>query len=139
MKDKNPKSFLFDRSGTVGYIAPEILIKENKVWTHRIDIFSVGVTMIEMFLRKNPFNGATYKDSIRENFSAKVDWISMKILGISDECIEFMKGMVTSDPYARSSDDKCLRHGVFTRIDPTYDAEPLNYTEIMKHLNPPNS
>lgn len=129
---------MFDRSGTVGYIAPEILIRENKVWTHRIDIFSVGVIMIEMFLRKNPFNGANYIDSIQKNFAAKIDWISLKILGITDECIQFMKSMITSDPHARFSDDKCLRHGVFTRIDPIYDAEPLNYTEIMIHLNPPN-
>lgn len=95
--------------------------------------------MIEMFLRKNPFNGVTYKDSIKKNFAAKIDWISMKILGITDECIEFMKGMLTSDPHARYSDEKCLRHGVFTRIDPIYDEEPLNPIEIMKTLNPPNS
>ena len=48
--DHSPNSFLHDRSGTVGYLAPELIQKdsEKKFYDKKIDVFSIGVVLVEM-------------------------------------------------------------------------------------------
>ena len=50
MKDRSDESLMHDKSGTVGYLAPEIITKDSKTYFYdeRIDVFSLGVVFYEM-------------------------------------------------------------------------------------------
>lgn len=48
--DHTESSFLNDRSGTVGYLSPELIEKgtERAFYDKKIDVFSVGIVLLEM-------------------------------------------------------------------------------------------
>lgn len=48
--DKSDEALIHDKSGTVGYLAPEIITKEGKntFYNERVDIFSAGIVFYEM-------------------------------------------------------------------------------------------
>lgn len=48
--DKSEDALIHDKSGTVGYLAPEIITKENKqtFYDARVDTFSTGIVFYEM-------------------------------------------------------------------------------------------
>ena len=48
-----------DTSGTPGYMAPEVLCRQNH--SYSADYFAVGVISHEFMLRKRPFNGRSRK------------------------------------------------------------------------------
>ena len=58
-KIKNGRSIL-DKSGTPGYISPEVLL--NKPQNFCSDFFSVGVICYELLLNKKPFKGKNKKE-----------------------------------------------------------------------------
>ena len=58
-KIKNGKN-IFDKSGTPGYISPEVLL--NKPQTFSSDFFSVGVICYELLFHKKPFKGKNKKE-----------------------------------------------------------------------------
>lgn len=41
-------SFLHDKSGTTGYLAPEVIKNHKQFYNEKVDIFSLGVVFIEM-------------------------------------------------------------------------------------------
>ena len=51
---------IYDKSGTPGYISPEVLL--NKPQTFSSDFFSVGVICYELLLHKKPFKGKNKKE-----------------------------------------------------------------------------
>ena len=66
-KIKNGKNIL-DKSGTPGYISPEVLL--NKPQNFCSDFFSVGVICYELLLNKKPFKGKNKKE-VAENILYK--------------------------------------------------------------------
>ncbi len=48
-----------DTSGTPGYMAPEVLCRQNH--TFSVDYFAVGVIAYELMLRKRPYTGRNRK------------------------------------------------------------------------------
>lgn len=48
-RDHSPTSFLHDKSGTTGYLAPEVIKNSNYFYTEKVDIFSIGVVLLEMY------------------------------------------------------------------------------------------
>ena len=49
-----------DTSGTPGYMAPEVLCRQNH--TFSVDYFAVGIICHEFMLRKRPFTGRSRKE-----------------------------------------------------------------------------
>lgn len=48
--DHSPQSLLNDKSGTVGYLAPELIsMKRGNFYDHKVDVFSVGMVFYEMY------------------------------------------------------------------------------------------
>ena len=52
--------YIIDKSGTPGYLAPEVLIKKPQNFS--TDFFSVGIICYEMILGKKPFRGKNKKE-----------------------------------------------------------------------------
>lgn len=49
LKDHSPKSLLNDKSGTVGYLAPELItMKKGNFYDEKVDVFSCGMVFYEM-------------------------------------------------------------------------------------------
>lgn len=47
--DFSAHSFLHDRSGTVGYLAPELIEKDNaEFYNEKVDIYSAGIVFVEL-------------------------------------------------------------------------------------------
>ena len=65
IKKKNP---IKDRSGTPGYLSPELILKKNQ--TFICDYFSIGIVIYELIFLKRPFNGKS-KHEITENILHK--------------------------------------------------------------------
>lgn len=129
--DKSANSFMMDRSGTVGYLAPELINKNNSNFNEKLDIFSLGIVLIEMIQRKNPFKTAVYKDSMINNYNCKIQWSS---LPVSNECRLFLKQITAASPKDRLNCDEALEHTIFTIIDPTINFS-IDLAEEMKRLS----
>lgn len=46
--DHTPTSFLHDKSGTTGYLAPEVIKSSGGFYNERVDTFSAGMVLVEM-------------------------------------------------------------------------------------------
>lgn len=57
-----------DTSGTPGYMAPEILNRQNH--TYSVDFFAIGVIAFECMFGKRPYNGES-RSEIKDNIQAK--------------------------------------------------------------------
>ena len=57
-----------DSSGTLGYLAPEVLLKENQ--TYCTDYFSLGIIIYELIFLQRPFEGRT-KQELADNIIYK--------------------------------------------------------------------
>jgi len=55
------KKRLFNRCGTMGYMAPEIFKWQKKNYNEKVDIFSLGVIFYKMLTGKSPFTSYNYK------------------------------------------------------------------------------
>lgn len=56
-KDFSTESLLYDKSGTAGYLAPELIGMDflKKFYNEKVDVFSVGTILYEMVSGVNPF------------------------------------------------------------------------------------
>lgn len=78
-----------DTSGTPGYMAPEVMCRQNH--TYAVDYFAVGVIGYEFMLGRRPYVGKTRKD-IRDMMFAKQVYIKKSDIpaGWSIEAADFI-------------------------------------------------
>jgi serine/threonine protein kinase len=78
-----------DTSGTPGYMAPEVMCRQNH--TYAVDYFAVGVIGYEFMLGRRPYVGKTRKD-IRDMMFAKQVYIRKQDIptGWSIEAADFI-------------------------------------------------
>ncbi|CAD8122264.1 unnamed protein product [Paramecium sonneborni] len=109
------------RSGTGGYIAPEVF--KNQTITSKSDIFSVGVIFHKLLTGKGIYN------TLDENMSGK-----MKISShIKDQIAkDLLLSMLNSDPKLRYTAEDCLAHPFFTG---EYD-QPSQKICLRNYLSP---
>jgi len=93
-----------DTSGTPGYMAPEVLMKND----HGIacDMFAVGVIAYECLLGRRPYSGIN-KVEIREqilNRQAKIAE-NERPVGVTDEAIDFVNQLLQRKPSQRLGQD----------------------------------
>jgi len=73
--DKNP--YLFNRCGTPGFVAPEIINSnsdEYTAYTPKVDVFSAGVIFYIMLIGKSPFKGSSFSEILDLNREAKINF-----------------------------------------------------------------
>lgn len=99
--DCGPNSLLKDRSGTPGYLAPELLDPFISLqWDFPSDLFSLGVLIVEALTTRNPFVSSTLDDTLRKNQRAEIDYSR---LPCSVATRGLIAAMTTKDPRARLS------------------------------------
>ena len=82
-----------DTSGTPGYIAPEVLCRQNH--TTSVDYFAVGVIAYECIFGKRPYMGKNRKE-IRDAMLAKQVQITKEQIpdGFSTACADFINRII---------------------------------------------
>jgi calcium/calmodulin-dependent protein kinase I len=106
---------LFDKDGdeklvcgTVGYIAPETL--DNKGYTIKSDIFSVGSIVFSMLTLRNLFPGSDQKMLMRLNKVCAFERLNerMSIARCSKYSCNFVKLLLQRDPFKRPTAAQAL-------------------------------
>nr|BAJ13350.1 MAP kinase kinase kinase [Colletotrichum orbiculare] len=118
--------------GSVFWMAPEVIRSEGKGYSAKVDIWSLGCVVLEMFAGRRPWSkeeavGAIYKiangetppipDEVRET--------------ISPLAIAFMLDCFTVNPLERPTADVLLSQHPFCELDPNYNFFDTSlYTKI---------
>jgi serine/threonine protein kinase len=89
-----------DTSGTPGYMAPEVMTRQNHGLG--VDYYALGVMAYEFMLGKRPYSGPTRKD-IREAMLARQVQVTCEELpaGWSAESADFVNQLIQRKPAAR--------------------------------------
>ncbi|CAD8082377.1 unnamed protein product [Paramecium sonneborni] len=105
--------YLFQRCGTVGYVAPEIL--KDQAYNHKVDIFSAGVILFILLTGEMPY--VKYENSeelIASNYFCKIDYDKLKIKNVSDQAQSLVKQLLEENITNRYSAEEALLHEWFT-------------------------
>ncbi|KAL2117409.1 hypothetical protein VTJ04DRAFT_7069 [Mycothermus thermophilus] len=120
--------------GSVFWMAPEVVRSEGRGYSAKVDIWSIGCVVLEMFAGRRPWSrdeavGAMYKiangeappipDDVRET--------------ISPIAIAFMLDCFTVDPSDRPTADVLLSQHPFCELDPNYS---FYDTELYAKIRP---
>ena len=100
---------LYKRSGTPGYVAPEIL--KDLHYDSKADIFGAGVILYLLLTGCTPFFGEDTSEIVEKNQSAVVCWDFTELkLHISASAVELMKLMMHPDPKLRPTATEAIAH-----------------------------
>ncbi|CAD8150691.1 unnamed protein product [Paramecium pentaurelia] len=103
--DDDTPNYLFQRCGTPGFVAPEIL--KNQEYNCKVDVYSVGIILYYSLTGKKPFDSQNYREIIEKNEEGIVD---IQLLKLTKEGIHFMESILQSDPKERITSQMALNH-----------------------------
>ncbi|CAD8064623.1 unnamed protein product [Paramecium sonneborni] len=103
--------YIFQKCGTIGYIAPEIL--RNEIYDYKVDIFSVGVIMFMLLTDSSPFDGKNTDEVITNNFYCKINFEQLTKSKISTHAYDFVKLLLEQNPNLRPTAQEALKHDWF--------------------------
>ncbi|KAA6357159.1 MAG: putative CBN-UNC-51 protein, partial [Streblomastix strix] len=96
--------------GTPLHMAPEVLL-ETGGFSVKADIWSVGVIMYQLLTKKHPFMSQTLQELMQ-----KVRATPARPNNITDNCWNFIQGLLTFNAKDRLSAKQALRHAFFQPI-----------------------
>ena len=94
------KHYVVNNSGTVGYLAPEVLCKVNHNFS--IDYYSVGIKTYELMFSHRPYIGKN-KHEVKQLIltrQAKVEYEDIPF-GFSNNISDFINGLIQRKPKNR--------------------------------------
>jgi serine/threonine protein kinase len=104
--------------GTPLYMAPEIL--DNKKYTDKADLWSVGVIMYRLMFNKLPYTGENWSDLAANIRNNPVKFPSD--CAISEEAKNLLLGLLNRDPFQRIGWDKFFTHQYFSSTSPKVES-----------------
>ena len=109
--------------GSVFWMAPEVIRSQGQGYSAKVDIWSLGCVVLEMFNGKRPWSkeeaiGAIYKLGSLNQAPPIPDDVSSSI---SAEAVGFMWDCFTVDPGDRPTADTLFEHHAFCKVDPYYN------------------
>lgn len=108
------EAYLYDKCGTMGYIAPEILVENNKPqqYTSACDLYSLGVIAYQLIVGSLPF-----KVEMEGMFDRKVVWEAFtrpECEELHPDIIELLRGLLEKNPEKRFTPKQALNSALFT-------------------------
>ncbi|KAJ1604601.1 Ser/Thr protein kinase, partial [Cryptosporidium canis] len=102
------------RCGSPGYVAPEIL--EDKIYSTKVDVFSIGVVLYTLLGGSPPFPGSNMKEILKKNIQGNVQFTSSRWKNISSSVKDLIKWMMAKDPESRCTAAQAIYHPWFEKI-----------------------
>ena len=109
--------------GSVFWMAPEVIRSQGQGYSAKVDIWSLGCVVLEMFAGRRPWSkeeaiGAIYKLGSLNQAPPIPDEVSS---AISPEAVAFMWDCFEIDPTVRVTAETLLRQHPFCKVDPYYN------------------
>ena len=109
--------------GSVFWMAPEVIRSQGQGYSAKVDIWSLGCVVLEMFAGRRPWSkeeaiGAIYKLGSLNLAPPIPDEVSSSI---SAEAVGFMWDCFTVDPGERPTADTLFDRHAFCKVDPYYN------------------
>lgn len=109
--------------GSVFWMAPEVVRSQGQGYSAKVDIWSLGCVVLEMFAGRRPWSkeeivGAIYKLGSLNEAPPVPDDVAQTI---SPVAVAFMADCFTIDPQERPIADTLLKQHPFCEIDPNYN------------------
>jgi serine/threonine protein kinase len=89
------------RSGSPGYIAPEIL--ENRPYGKKVDVFSTGVVLYSLLTGKLPFYSPDIRATIELNTRCELDFNAAELRQVTIEGLAVVRALTQRSPEHRPS------------------------------------
>lgn len=112
---KNEEGKKYSICGTPNYLCPEVLSKESREESSKVDIWTIGVSAFIMLTGKGPFEGATREMTFENIRKGEFDF--PQEISISEEAKDFIKTILQADPRKRPTAKELLNHPFLTKID----------------------
>lgn len=112
--DHSTTSFLHDKSGTTGYLAPEVIKNSKPFYDEKVDIFSVGVVLVEMLSGKNPFKSSDNKQMLINNYICAINFAEIEMRKSS---LTFAAKLLEKNVAFRPSAKEALEDDIFCIAD----------------------
>lgn len=103
-----PNDTLHVACGTLGYVAPEVLMQQP--YTKQVDLWSVGVVTYLMLRGKLPFDSKDKHVLIQKTIEARVDLNPAYWGKYTQYALDFLRKLLAKDPSERLSVEQALEH-----------------------------
>jgi serine/threonine protein kinase len=111
------------RSGSPGYIAPEIL--RGNCYSSKVDIFSVGVIVYILLTGMQPFYAHNLSQVLEKNIKCSVKFNIKELKDLSVHAVDLLKDLLNSEPYLRPTADIALK-SLWLKFRTYNDSEPTS-------------
>ncbi|CAG9329516.1 unnamed protein product [Blepharisma stoltei] len=105
------ENFLEGKCGSLGYVAPEILL--GMKYSFNVDVFSVGVVFFSLIAGRIPFLGKTTNEIYNKNLNCNIQFNEKCWISINIQTICMIQNLTTKDPRLRSEAKHALRNQIF--------------------------
>ncbi|KRX03811.1 Protein kinase-like domain [Pseudocohnilembus persalinus] len=121
---ENTDNIIFKRCGTPGFVAPEILIFDEKTefYDCKCDIYSAGVIMYILLTGEQPFQGNDYKQILSANKKSQINYEGVQFKDIHPYAVDLLSRIMNPIPQFRYTAKEALNHRFFQ----IQDQEPQN-------------
>ena len=108
--------------GSVFWMAPEVVRYQSKGYSAKVDIWSLGCVVLEMFAGRRPWSKDEAIGAIFKLGSLNAPPIPDDVSdSVSPEAVAFMSECFEIDPGERPTAETLLRQHPFCKVDPYYD------------------
>ncbi|KAL0069291.1 Calmodulin-dependent protein kinase cmk2 [Marasmius tenuissimus] len=95
----SPEEQLHSLAGSIGYVAPEVLLNEGH--GKAVDIWSTGIITYVLLCGYSPFRSDDVKTLIKETTEAKIEFHERYWKNVSSEAKTFIRTLLNPDPTKR--------------------------------------
>ena len=119
-----------ENSGTLGYMAPEVLFNKNHDYS--VDFFALGVICYEIIMGERPYSGKNKKELRKDMISKQAKLKIDEIKGWSELCINFINSLLQ-----RKKENRLGKSGINELMDNSW-FENFNWDELRNKKMKPN-